>query len=172
MAKYPLLVEGSQNLILQHLKDNFNNAVLDTDNSYSDGINIEPIEGQSFYTDESFMTLNPPAVYVLGGDMTLKNSESANYVVADIVFIVAVTTENVGADKLKAQSQRYARVLFGLLDQANLGTSDGRLQVHLVVNRVLFSDTAPTKKMSEASHMYRKDCYLEVTAQHFEKKLE
>lgn len=167
----PLLIGFARDLILDHLKSNINTEIANSDYYRADGINIEPINTEAFYISEKFIDLQPPAVYVIkDGPMTMDYSDSPNWLQGDSHFMVVVSAEDVGADILEKKCETFGQIVFKLLDQLDLVSSDNRLKIHLVIESVDFSDLM-AQKHGQIGEIYRRDVILKVKAKHCEARL-
>lgn len=165
----PLLIGPARDLILNYLKDNINNEIKNPDYQRDDGINIEPISSQAFYISKLFLiSMQPPSVYVLkNGKMKMDYTDAPNWLRARDPFKVILSCEDVGADILEQKCETYGQILFKLLDQQDLETTDGLLKIHTVIEALDFGEEM-ARNSGETGEIYRRDVILELTALHFE----
>ena len=168
--KYPLLSESAVNLIITQVQNQFNSALQDVDNQYTDGISLEPLSNENIYISNQFQTLVTPAVYILFSEHAFQYSENPNFLISNDKCMVVVSAEDIGADVLTKKMWRYARVIFECLNLQSLNSTDGRLEIKCVPDRLGY--TQPIKDLlNPKTGKFRMDCVLELTLQHFEKEL-
>lgn len=169
MIHGPLLIGPARDLILNYLRDNINDQIQNNADYYrDDGINIEPIISTAFYISEKFLSVQPPALYVFqDGPMRFIYDDDPNFLEADDKFLIVISAQDVGADVLQQKCETYGQILFYLLDQQDLVTTDGRLKLHIVNESLDFSDLMAIKQ-GETGEIYRRDVLLRITAKHFE----
>ncbi len=168
----PKLIGVARDLVLNYLKANLNAEVLNNADYFrGDGINIEPFNTEAFYISEAFLSIQPPACYVLrDGPMRIDNTDDPNYVQATDPFIIIVSCEDTGSDVLLQKCETYGQIVFKLLDQLDLLSTDGLVRLHLTVNEIDVSDQL-AKKLGETGEIYRQDSIIRVSAKHFEARL-
>lgn len=168
----PLLTETAVDLITQKLQAEFNPLLQEIDNQYSDGINLEPVENNSYFISDKIQTLSLPSIYVLFQDHAFQYSDDPNYLESEDRAIVVVTAEEIDAQNLARKMYRYARVLFGVLNLADLQDPNGRLQCKVVPQRLGYTEPGPiTKSLQKEQAKYRMECVLELKLKHYEKNL-
>ena len=170
LQKNPLLTEKVVDMLLEQLKNNFNNYCSDIDNYYSDGISLEKIDENAYYITNQYEPLRMPSIFVLFEDHAFQYSRDPNYLESSDSCIVVVTSEDVGAATLTRKMWRYGRVLYSCLNLVDLVSGDGRLKLKVIPNRLGYTQPI-TEKLKERGRKFRMDAVLELTIQHYEKFL-
>ena len=168
--KRPLLAGPGRDLILNYLKANMNSALGDDDIVRNDGITLGSVDQKCFYISEIFQTLKCPACYVLVDDMKFDYTTEQNYIQGSYGLRIIMTAEDVGGDVLQKKVESYSRVLFNLLDQKELLTTDGRLKVQLVSSAIEFGDIIMRNETPDRKK-YRRDCVYTWKVFHVENRL-
>lgn len=165
--KYPLLTETVVNLIRDYLQANFNAALTDIDNQYSDGISLEKVNPSSIYISDAFQSLQLPAIYILFEEHAFQYTNDPNYLESDDKCVIVLSADQIGQESLTRKMWRYARVLNGLLNLLDLHDAQNRLNIRLMVQRVGYTATVSDKVSREQSR-FRKDCVIELQIKHYE----
>lgn len=167
---YPLLTETVFDLIANHIKANFNNELKKADNKYSDGISLEPVSDSNIYINESFESLNLPAIYILFEEHAFQYSNNPNYLNASDRVMIVLSTSHVDGEKIQRKIWRYARVLYGILNLVDLQDDQDRIKLTLIPQRLGYTKTV-SGKLSKQEQRFRKDCVIDLDVKHFEKFL-
>lgn len=167
----PLLNGVARDLILDYLRTFLNPELLNPDNQRSDGINLEPLSQQAFYVSEVYVSVQPPACYLIhNGPMRIIYQNDPNWLNGEDPFMAIISSEDVDADRLQKKSESYARILYKLLDQLDLEKIENhkvRLKLHLVTEQVEYSDIE-AKNLGQTGALYRRDAIVRFKAMHFE----
>jgi hypothetical protein len=167
---FPLLTEQVVDLMITQIQQNFNAQLTSTDNQYSDGLGVEPLDDKSIFISDQFQGVRMPSVHILFNEMAFQYSQEPNYLESRDRCLVVLSAEAMGADLCTRKVWRYGRVLFSVLNLASLSTSDGRLQINLIPQRLGY--TQPIKdKLNEKARKFRMDCVLELQIKHYEKNI-
>lgn len=169
--KTPLLTERITELLISKVQSDFNAALQDEDNFYSDGISLEPIE--TIRIAEEVESLTMPCLYVLDGPTEFNYDDDQNYSKAETDYVLVVSSEEIGAEAMKRKSWRYRRVLMRLFNLAELVTDDSRLKVYCVVTRSgSTSPSAVKQRLPSQEQKFRSDAVLELKVRSYEKNEE
>lgn len=170
LQKTPFLTEKTVDLVIAQIKANFNLALAELDNQYTDGINLEPVDDNAYEISDQIQPLTMPSVFVLAGPMQFNYNDKPNYLDSEDEMTVVVSCEDIGADVLARKAFRYARVLYGCLNLVDLKDADGRILIKTVPRRLGY--TQPIKdKLTKEQGKFRMDCVLELRILHFENNL-
>lgn len=168
--KGPLLSGPARDLVLNYLQANFNTALQDDDIVRNDGISLGQVDTKSFFISEAYQTLKCPACYVLIGDFKFDYSTEQNYVQGTHDLKIIIPAEAVEGSQLQKKVESYGRVLFNVLDQQSLITTDNRLQVKLVSTGIEYGDILMKSEGADRKK-YRRDCIYRWKAIHVENRL-
>lgn len=169
LPKNPLLAEATVNLIISQIQAQFNALIADVDNQYSDGIRLEPLSNESIYISYDFQTLKPPSVHVLLDEHAFQYTKDPNYMESADKVVVVVHGEDMGKDVLTRKMWRYARVIYGCLNLIDLQTSDGRLKIKCVAQRIGYTAPGPvSQKLAKTTSKFTADCVLDLRVLHYE----
>ena len=165
----PELQTAARDLILNFLRSNIQAQIDSPDNQVSDEARLEPPE--QFYISEKFISLQPPALYVLkDGPMAFDNSDNPNMTKGKAKYRVIISVEHPGADLLELITERWNRIIYNLLDRAQLKSDDERLLLSLTVDSIDESDLM-ARKNGETGEIYRKDAICNIVAKHYEARI-
>ena len=163
-----LLSEGTVDLIIKHLKDNFNAYAAHPDFQYTDGISLEPVN--SFYINRKFESLDLPAIYVLIGAHIFQYQDNQNYLNAEDDVLIVLSAEDTDTENLTRKMFRYGRILHALFNIQDLSTADGRLKLVTVPSRLGYAEDV-ISAMPKQAKRFRMDAVLELKVQHYENNL-
>lgn len=173
VQKSPLLTEKVVDVIKKHIQDNFNEALLEDENKYADGIALEQVAPNSIYITEDVQALRLPAIYILFDEHDFDYSTRPNYMESRDKCVIVLTAEGIDASGLTRKLYRYAKVLFEILNLADLVDVQGaenRMKLKLIPQRLGYTRTV-TNKLTQQEQRFRKDCVLELEIKHYEKNL-
>lgn len=167
---YPLLLESVAELLKKRAQDYFNVALTEVDNQYDDGITLEPLDDSAIYFSDLLQTVSPPALYILSGSAAFQYSDDPNYLNLEDEFLLVITSEDMGADRMQRKAWRYQRVLMETFNLVDLQDTNNRLKIRVIPQRLGTSQPIKTK-LTEFEQKYRMDALLEVKVMHYEKNI-
>lgn len=167
----PLLNEASYDLIKEYFDANFNLALQQTDNQYSDGISLEPIQSDAIFISDKVQTLKSPCAFFLFGELAFDYSEDPNFLEGNNNMLIVVSVEDVGAERLTRKAWRFGRVLYATFNQIDLQDTAGRMKIRTIPRRLGYSDDKIVGKLNQSDQKFRKDVVLEIEIMHYENNL-
>jgi hypothetical protein len=167
----PRLLEATEQLVTDAIKQNIASAIADvrTENptgSTPQNRQVNVILPQTYFNYVDATDYKLPAVFVIGRTFNSNQSKNAaNFISGQALVQCSVIVEDRTSMACNTQAYRYSSAIYGILEQANLSTSDERVKCFVRVSRVENSDLftkSSNKSLSES--IFRKEIafYLEV----------
>lgn len=171
--KTPLLSERISDLMREKIQNEFNSVLAEEDYQTTDGISLEPLTPESIRISTEVESLTMPTVYILDGPSEMIYDDDQNYMKAETEFVLAIASEEVGAEAMKRKAWRYQRVLWRLFNLAELKSGDARLMVRCFPVRYGTSTPSSSKsRLPGQEQKFRSDAILELRVRSFEKNEE
>ena len=171
----PLLLEATEQLITDAIKANIASALVDVraehpSISTPQNRQVNVIAPQSYFNYVDATDYKLPAVFVIGKTFNSRQSEKcANHIAGKASVNVSVVVEDRLSMACNTQAYRYASAIYGILEQANLSTSDERVKCFVRVERVENSDLfTNSEDKTRSETRFRKEIAFYLEVEHFE----
>jgi hypothetical protein len=165
------LVTADVNLIKDFIKSGIT-AQLNMQNALyaSEKPNVTTEAPHDYFIYPKAQGYRTPAVFIVPERQDFKKQErGANHINAETRLNISVLIEDKDAERLYLKAYRYQAALMGLLDQASLTSSDGKVKLTVVVENAQFSPLySLTKDPSAPNAVFRKEVWLECSVEHYE----
>lgn len=167
----PLLLEADEQLITDYIKANIASALTDVRAEHPVGTTpydrqVNVILPQDYFNFEKAIGYKLPCVFVIGKTFNSRQSDrGANFIAGLSTIEVSVVVEDRTDLACNTQALRYSSAIYGILEQANLSTADGRVKCFVRVARVENSDLfTNSEDKSRSENRFRKELgfYLDV----------
>lgn len=171
----PRLLEATEQLITDEIKAKIETALTavraqNPASTTPQNRQVNVILPQSYFNFVDATDYKLPAVFVVGKTFNSRQAEKgANHIAGMAEVQVSIVVEDRTALACNTQAYRYSSAIYGILEQANLKTSDNRVKVFVRVNRVENSDLfTNTEDKTRSETRFRKEISFYVEADHFE----
>jgi len=165
------LVESDVYLIRDYLKQNMQSALLQVGTTHSATYPVVSVDPPTdYFTYQSAKAYRSPAVFIIPERMDFKKRERGqNHINAETRLNVTVVIEDKDAERIYLKAYRYQAALVGLLDQASLTSSDGKVKIVCVIENAQFSPLySDAKEANDPRAIFRKEVSVELAIQHYE----
>jgi len=163
------LLEGDVNLILAEIKAKMPAALAAVRADRLDP-KVTTEKPESYFTFERAQGFKTPAIFVIGEDMDFRQAErGANHINALSTVNVSVLVEERNQELLTKKVYRYCSALHEILEQANLSSDDGKLQIFVRVAKMEMSAIyTDSDNPNDPRAVFRKEAFLALNVDHIE----
>lgn len=171
----PLLLEATEQLVTDVIKAKISAALIDVRAEHPSGstpqnrqVNVTTPQSYFNYVDATDYKL--PAVFVIGKTFSSNQSnKGANHIAGKASVNVSVVVEDRTSMACNTLAYRYSSAIYGILEQANLSTSDERVKCFVRVDRVENSDLfTNSEDKTRSESRFRKEIAFYLEVDHFE----
>ena len=168
MSGYVQLIEGAVNLIVPYIQANIG-AALNVVAANVGRPNVSLENPKEYFIYPKPHGYKPPCVFVLADEMDFRiTQQKANFINAKDKFKISILIEDQDAENITYKSWRYLSAMDAVLDQAELLSEDGSLQLKIVVYRASFTPIWSRDESSGDGGKYRREIVLECEVEHNE----
>jgi hypothetical protein len=167
-ADYRKLVEGARALIIDYIQTNIAaNLTIVAAAVGPPQVTLEV--PQSYFIFEKPHGYELPAVFVICDNFDFRiQDKKSNFVNASAKFKVCVLVEDQDEENLTYKVDRYLSAMHQTLDETQILSMDGSLNIIIVVYRVTFSPIFTREEGSGDGGKFRKEIVLECEVEHIE----
>lgn len=171
----PLLLEATEQLITDHIKSNIGAQLIlvrvehpAVSTPYDRQVNV--ILPQSYFNFVDATDYKLPAIFVIGKTFNSRQSEKgANHIAGLAEVHCSVVVEDRTSLACNTQAYRYSSAIYGILEQANLASANGKVKCFVRVSRVENSDLfTNTEDKTRSETRFRKELSFYLEVDHFE----
>jgi len=171
----PLLLEATEQLITDHIKAKIGAELAlvraeHPSNATPQNRQVNVTLPQSYFNFIDAIDYKLPAIFVIGKTFNSRQSEKGgNHITGLAEVQCSVVVEDRTSLACNTLAYRYSSAIYGLLEQANLSSSNNKVKCFVRVSRVENSDlftNSDDKTRSETRFRKELSFYLEVD--HFE----
>lgn len=165
------LVESDVYLIKNYLSSNMAASLLQVAAAHSTTYPVVTVDPPAdYFTYQRARAYRTPAVFVIPERMDFKKRERGqNHINAETRLNVTVVIEDKDAERIYLKAYRYQAALVGLLDQASLTSTDGKVKIVIVIENAQFSPLySDAKSPDDPRAIFRKEVSVELAVQHYE----
>lgn len=164
------LEEIASDLILDYLKANISQALVDVRTDRDDPTVTIPVPATNSYFIYPYpMGYKPPFIQLIANSYRKMGQRGANHVNGQIDFDLALIAQDTKGDLCMRQAYRYRAALQKLLDQTNLTNTTPAVKFVVLVNTADYSElylVRPTEGASEKA--FRREVNLKLTVEVYE----
>lgn len=163
------LVETSTNLIIDKIKADIADALLDIRTDRADAAVTTELP-RAYYTYNSAFPYRCPAVFVVCESVDFNKDFGANHVNAIVKMRVAVIVEDKDLRLLTIKAYRYQAALHKILNQTQLINNDNSVLLTTIIRGATFSPEFTLAQVKdEGRGMFQKEVALDIDCIHREK---
>lgn len=171
----PRVLEATEQLITDKIKADISAALaaVRAENpavSTPQNRQVNVVLPQSYFNYVDATDYKLPAIFVIGKTFTGRQSDKgANHIAGRASVQVSVVVEDRTSMACNTLAYRYTSAIYGILEQANLNTSDNRVKCFVRVERVENSDLfTNTEDKTRSETRFRKEIGFYLEVDHFE----